>query len=55
MKNCELIKRLETLNPLSDVYFEVKGSWIPVDSLMTKEFGDDGSIILKQDKEKENG
>ena len=52
MTNIELITRLETLNPLSIIYFEVNGSWLPLDSLRTKEFGNDGSIILKQDKEK---
>ena len=47
MKNSELIEWLKQANPLSDIYFEDgKGHWMPVDSVSTAHFGEQGSVIL---------
>lgn len=53
MKNCELIERLQLLNPLSDIYVEIECTgpgkiWLPIDNVQSKQIGDDGSIILKR-------
>lgn len=58
MKNIELIEWLKQANPLADVYFErdVTGpgrSWLPVESISTVHFGEQGSIILSSYKIKE--
>ena len=54
MKVCELIERLKKSDPLAEVYFEDKGSWLIITHVVSALHGNDPlNILLLHEPNKE--